>query len=231
MPRPKSTLPPAWSVNDLLKHLGGIPGERVWLTPSPGHATERDLLNVIEQGNRLCELVDGVLVEKPVGTAESFLSLRIGRFLGQFADEHDLGDVSGGDGPYRLGKGLVRLPDVAFVPWDRLPGRVYPDEPIASIVPTLAVEILSEGNTRGEIDRKLREYFLAGVLRVWVVDPKRRKVRVYTDPGTFTTLAEGQSLDGETILPGFKLSLTHLFARVAKPKRRNTGKRRKNGAS
>lgn len=224
MSRVKGALPPAWNFADLLEHLGGIPANRVRLTPPPGHATERDLLNVLDHEGALCELVDGVLVEKALGTRESFIAALLIRLLGNYADEHDLGDVTAGDGPYRLGDRLVRLPDVAFVPWEHLPGRVYPTEPIANIVPTLAVEVLSESNTQGEIDRKLREYFLAGVLRVWVVDPDRRTVRVYTDPGTFTTLKEGQSLDGETVVPGFSIPLTRLFARVAKPAR--GGKRR-----
>lgn len=227
MSRMKSVWPADWSLATLLDHLGGIPGSRVRLTPPPGHATERDLLHVLDHEDALCELVDGVLVEKAVGAQEAFLAGLILRLLGAHAEANDLGDVSPGDGPYRLGQGIVRLPDVAFVPWERLPGRVYPKDPIPDLVPTLAVEVLSESNTQGEIDRKLREYFLAGVLRVWVVDPELRTVRVYTDPGTFTTLREGQSLDGETVVPGFSVPLTRLFARVAKTARGGRGKTRR----
>jgi Uma2 family endonuclease len=227
MTRFKSVWPADWSAATLLDHLGDIPASRVRLTPPPGHAAERDLLHVLNHEDALCELVDGVLVDKPLRSREAFLAALIGRLLGSHVDEHDLGAISGADGPYRLGKGLVRLPDVAFVPWERLPGRVYPDERITSIVPTLAVEVLSESNTKGEIDRKLREYFLAGVLLVWVVDPELRTVRVYTDPETFRMLREGQSLEGETVVPGFSVPLPRLFARVAKTTRGGRGKTRR----
>src|SRR5207249_5149480 len=50
---------------DLLEWLGGIPPERVWMHPFPGTATEEDLIAILDGPNkRICELVDGVLVEK-----------------------------------------------------------------------------------------------------------------------------------------------------------------------
>ena len=58
---------------------------------------------------------------------------------------------------------MVRIPDVAFVSWDRLPGGKRPNGPIPHLVPDLVVEMLSKSNTKREMDRKLREYFEAGV--------------------------------------------------------------------
>jgi hypothetical protein len=46
---------------DLRKRLGGIPLERIWFHPAPGTATEKDVVEVEERENRLCELVDGTL--------------------------------------------------------------------------------------------------------------------------------------------------------------------------
>ncbi|HEV3167670.1 MAG TPA: hypothetical protein VGZ22_26940 [Isosphaeraceae bacterium] len=70
------------TVADLIEHLGGIPARRVWLRPAPGTATEADVIAIEERENRLCELVDGVLVEKDMGFLESFLALELGRLLG-----------------------------------------------------------------------------------------------------------------------------------------------------
>jgi Uma2 family endonuclease len=228
MPRKKSILR-FENFGELLHDLGDIPPDRIRLNPPPGQATERDLLRLNARTNRLYELVDGVLVEKVMGTPESFLALRIGRFLGDYADEHDLGDVAGADATLRLLPGLVRLPDVSFVSWDQLPGRMYPREQIPDLAPDLAVEVISPGNTRGEIKRKLKEYFLADVRLVWVVDPKKRTVQVYTAPDQSIVLTEDQILDGGEVLPGFKLPLRKMFARVPaasgrpKPRRRNGG--------
>jgi Uma2 family endonuclease len=106
----------------------------------------------------------------------------------------------------------VRIPDVAFVSWERLPGRRIPSEPIPDLAPDLAVEVLSPGNTPGEMARKRQEYFAAGVQLVWIVDPVARTVAVYTAPEQSTVLQAAQTLAGEPVLPGFTLPLRRLFA-------------------
>src|SRR5262249_8918228 len=59
---------------DLVDRLGEIPLERIRLHPPPGEATEEDLIAALEAPRkRICELVDGVLVEKPMGTREAIL--------------------------------------------------------------------------------------------------------------------------------------------------------------
>jgi Uma2 family endonuclease len=110
--------------------------------------------------------------------------------------------------------GLVRLPDVGFVSWDRLPGRRVPDEPIPNVVPDLAVEVLSPSNTAREMSRKRGEYFRAGVRLVWEIDPRTRTARVYTSETVFTDLTAGDELDGDPVLPGFRLPLAVLFAEL-----------------
>ena len=127
-----------------VKQLGGIPLHRILMKPAPGTATESDLLRLLEAPRkRICELVDGILVEKPMGTKDALLAGFIIHLFFDFLDEHDLGIVVGADGPLRLRLGLVRIPDVCFISWDRLPGGELPDEAIAGVVPDLAVEVLS----------------------------------------------------------------------------------------
>jgi Uma2 family endonuclease len=209
------------TLDDVLEHLGGVNPKRVRLVPSPGKATEKDLLKLNRRKERLYELVDGVLVEKVMGYRESFLASILAHLLHSFLDQNDLGAVTVGDGPVGLGPKLVRLPDVAFVSWDQFPGGTIPPTPIPDLAPDLAVEVLSESNTRGEMQRKLKDYFLAGVRLVWYIDPERRTVAVYTAPDQVRLLRESQTLDGGTVLPGFTLPLKALFARLeSTPKKR-----------
>ncbi len=196
------------TVAELLHRLGDVPADRVRLQPSPGTATERDLLR---PEGRLCELVEGVLVEKAMGFAESLLVVELILALGSFVKAHRLGMVTGADGMVRLFPGLVRIPDVAFFSWDRIPGDVAPSEPVPALAPDLAVEVLNRGNTKREMERKLREYFEAGVRLVWMIDPKTRTARIFTSPEASTRLGEGQRLDGGDVLPGFALPLGELF--------------------
>src|SRR6202022_2766777 len=123
----------------------------------------QDVLDVERKQNRLCELVDGTLVEKVMGVPESLLAVFLCRVLDTFTDDRKLGMVTGPDGMMRLFPGMVRIPDVAFVSAERLPGRLTPTEPLPGLVPDLVVEVLSPSNTRAEMARKRSDYFRAGV--------------------------------------------------------------------
>ena len=89
----------------------------------------------------------------------------------------------GSDGTLRLMPGLVRIPDVSFISWDRLPTRQHPTVAIPDLVPDLAVEVVSVGNTKAEMKRKVREYLDAGCRIIWLVDPRKRIVEVITVAG------------------------------------------------
>ena len=200
---------------DLLEQLGGIAPDRVRFRPAPGTATEEDVLAIRNSAERrLCELVDGVLVEKAMGFRESYLASVLITILLTFVRPRNLGLVTAPDGTMRLAPGLVRIPDVAFISWDRLPNRRMPTEPIPDLAPDLAVEVLSAGNTPGEMARKRQDYFAAGVQVVWQVDPNTRTVEVFTAPNQSTVLHAAQTLEGGTVLPGFTLPLQVLFGEL-----------------
>ncbi|MFO0821768.1 MAG: Uma2 family endonuclease [Gemmataceae bacterium] len=201
------------TLGDLLVSLGRISPMRVFITPTPGTATVWDVARLLDRDKRLVELVDGTLVEKVYGIVKSVMGVQIGYLLSNWNEQAGkVGWVAGASGPFRLGKKLVRIPDVSFTRWTRLQGRKVPTESVPLLAPTLAVEVLSEGNTRLEMERKLKEYFLAGVLLVWLVDPKRRTVRVFTSPDDVTELGVRDTLDGGDVLPGFAVPVARLFA-------------------
>jgi len=207
-----SHLAGSWTAADLVQRFGAIPLRRVRHDPAPGTATEDDVVAIHDREDRLYELVDRTLVEKTVGTYESYLAMMLGRMLGNFIVDHNLGVVLGPDGMIRLAPGLVRIPDVSFLSWARLPNRRMPDQAIADVISDLAIEVISHGNTHEEMDRKLHEYFGGGMRLVWYVYPQTREVRVYSAPNDSDLLTVEQILDGSDVLPGFSLPLAELFA-------------------
>jgi len=211
---PIAILPEIQTLADLLDRLGGIPLDRIRFHPAPGLAVEADVVEAEERDNRLCELIDGVLVEKHAGFRESILAVALASLLSQHVRHGNLGFVSGTDGMMRLFPGLVRIPDAAFVSWGSIPGGRLPAEPVPDLVPDLAVEVLSSSNTPREIQRKLEEYFDSGVKLVWIVDPEPRTVAVYTAPGEFRLFQSSESITGGSVLPGFVLSLADLFSEL-----------------
>jgi hypothetical protein len=91
-----------WTAVDLVERLGPIPLDRIRTNPPPGSATERDVIEIHDRENRLCELLDGTLVEKTAGCFESYLAMKLGCFLATFIQDNDLGIVLGADGMVRL---------------------------------------------------------------------------------------------------------------------------------
>lgn len=76
------------------------------------------------------------------------------------------------------------------------------------------IEVLSDTNTKREMDRKRKQYFQAGVSLVWYIDPMTRAAHAFTSPTDGTEFDENGVLDGGCTLPRFQLSLRELFDRA-----------------
>ena len=196
----------------LLERLGDVPADRVRLDPFPGTGTWEDVDRVRRETGKLCELIDGTLVEKAMSDWTGYLGLEIGALLWTFVKPRRLGVCHGSDGFFHFGDDL-RAPDTSFTPKERRRGgllrRGYSDVP-----PALVVEVLSPRNTRREMELKRDTYFAHDVLRVWEVDEDAAGplVRVYDGPDSCVTLRSGDTLTGDPVLPGFAVAVADLFA-------------------
>jgi Uma2 family endonuclease len=193
--------------------LADIPPERILLHPWPGSATEADLVALaVGEPKCLCELIDGTLVEKAVGTPSSNFGIFLVELLSAYVRTRNLGVLTMADGMFRLFAGRVRMPDIAYISWDRLPGRQRPTEPVWDVAPNLAIEILSPLNTPGEMRRKRDDFFATDVQLVWEIDPVARTVAVFTRPDApDAVLAVPAVLDAAPVLPGVTPPLADLF--------------------
>jgi len=199
---------PRKTIAELLQELGDIPAERVRLFPYPGTATEDDAIR-INESERICELIDGTIVEKAVSLPADYLGTLVAHLLMTFVLPRKLGMVVSASGLFRMIHGNLREPDVSFTRKDRLPN---PLPRVGGWCPDLCVEVLSPGNTKKEMIRKRSEYFTSGCQIVWEIDPEKRTAGVYTKSGAVSTVGIAGSLDGSEVLPGFQLSLAEVFA-------------------
>lgn len=209
-PMPTPTFMPQ-NVAELVAHVGDVPGNRIRLSPAPGTATEADLLHACEIEKRPCELIDGTLVEKPMGAIESFLAIVLSRHLGNFVEEHDLGILLGEAGMLRFSPRRIYIPDISFISWAQNPMREMHKQQVPNLHPDLAVEVLSPSNTTSEMKKKRVDYFEWGTQLVWQLDVATRTMQVFTEPEEFSTVTTNDELDGGTVLPGFALPLRKLF--------------------
>ncbi len=136
--------------------------------------------------------------------------------LYSFLKGKNLGRATASSAEYRFrnktknNKKLGRQPDIAFVRQEHLPIRFrsYPD-----LAPDLAIEIVSPNDKPYETEARIQDYQQAGVRLVWIVNPFSRTVDVYRhkEGVKLQRFVEGEELDGEAILPGFKLLVNTIF--------------------
>ena len=165
-------------------------------------------------GEMLYEVVNGQIVESfPMGAFEVNVASLIHAVLAPFAAQHRLGRaVMEMLFVLNAVAGLRRRPDVAFVSYERWPrNRRVPRTEAWDVVPDLAIEVISESNMAEEILGKIREYFEAGVRRVWVFYPTEELVYDYTSPTKNIILTRDDELDGAEVVPGFRLPLRRLY--------------------
>jgi Uma2 family endonuclease len=161
-----------------------------------------------ENKDRLFELIGGKIVEVVSNNYASMIGMLIGAVLTVFVRQRDLGWVTGADGGYWIA-GERYIPDVAFISKARQPSpsrEAYNPNP-----PDLVVEVLSPTNDPDDIRIKIVNYLRAGVT-VWLVNPDKQQIEVYTPDQSPKILMIGDTLDGGTLLPGFTLALKEIFA-------------------
>src|SRR5262245_17672232 len=165
-------------------------------------------------GDILYEVVNGEVRElPPMGAFETSLANILLGHLEPFCRDHGLGRAFMEMlFLFNRSRSLQLRPDVAFVSYGRWPrGQGVPDTAAWEVVPNLAAEVVSRSNTWDEIVEKIRNYFDAGVERVWVVSPRTEQVYVYSAPNTNRIVDRNETLEGEDIVPGFALPLAQLF--------------------
>ncbi len=173
--------------------------------------TPEDLLKLGQQG--LFELVDGRLVEKPMGALSGETATIISSTLHPFIRSRRLGELYSETTfccfPHNPTQ--VRRPDLAFVAAGRV--HLVPDDGHVPVRPDLAIEVVSPDDGVYDLDSKLRDYRLPGVPLPWVFNPAReiRQVRVFRPGRPSDELTDADTLSGEDVLPGFSAVLGDLF--------------------
>lgn len=187
------------------------------LVPRRGPMTTEALLALPDDGKQY-ELVEGRLVSMPPsGRRASRIARRLAARLGDYVDDHALGEVTGADGGYSIGPKTDLAPDVGFIRADRLPPLDSPAaDKLTTGAPDLAVEVASPNQYRPAMAAKASRYLDAGTRIVWIIWPRRAEIDVWRHSGgdaqPAATLHAGDTLDGEDVVPGFSYPVADIFA-------------------
>ncbi len=112
----------------------------------------------------------------------------------------------------RQAKDWVPAPDLTYISYERLPADWMKDE--ACPTPCeLAIEIISPGQTFGELTAKATDYLAAGVLRAWIVDTQARSITVFYPDAPPKTCTGEMSL-ADPIFPELQLTPERVFQKA-----------------
>jgi Uma2 family endonuclease len=175
--------------------------------------TAEELLALPSGMGKRYELLAGELrVMSPAGWVHGEIVANIADLVGAFIRQHKLGRRFGAETGFLLRRDpdTVRAPDFAFIANEHLP-KAKPTEAFWPGAPDLAVEVLSPGDTTGEVAEKVKEWLAAGCAAVWVVDPKLKTVTMYRSLADIEIRTTGETLAGDPIIPGFTCQVDELF--------------------
>lgn len=135
----------------------------------------------LPQSNERYEFVEGQLkLKMSPKYKHSTLQLVLLLLLNHWCDEQLCGRVRPEWGVVlqRRQEDWVPVPDLIYVSYERLPVEWEEDE-ACPVLPELVVEIISPGQTFGEMTQKATDYLQAGIDRVWIVDPLAQSVTIF----------------------------------------------------
>jgi Uma2 family endonuclease len=159
------------------------------------------------------ELVDGRLVEVPMGTESAYVGGELHRRMSNHCVTSNLGWVFPSDAGYRCfphRPRLLRKPDVSFVRAGRFPGN-RPPRGDSRLAPDLVVEVVSPNDLAEDVQEKVTDYLTAGVRLVWVVYPTSRMAVEYRPGGVANWVPEQGELDGRDVVNGFRCKLAEIL--------------------
>ncbi len=162
------------------------------------------------------ELVRGKLKKyMPAGNLHGIIALKIGRIIGNFVEENNLGVVVAAETGFLISHNpdTVRAPDSAFIGKEKLAKhgiteKFFPD------APDLAVEVVSPNDRKKDIEDKVQDYLAAGVNLIWIIYPQKQFVVVHRQSKIVSILFETDEIEGEEVLPNFRLPLEKLFGNL-----------------
>jgi Uma2 family endonuclease len=176
--------------------------------------TDAELMALPKDGAKR-ELLKGEIVLSPTGSEHGWIAVRITSALEHHVRHGRLGLVFDSSTGFRLTPDDLLTPDAAFVAKERLAGMRRVPRGFFQGAPDLVVEVLSPSDSVDSVHEKMARFFAHGCRLAWVINPAEKTALVYRGSTADRLLKTGDTLDGEDVVPGFRLPLAELFAELA----------------
>ncbi|MEH1790754.1 MAG: Uma2 family endonuclease [Nostoc sp.] len=179
--------------------------------------TLQEFLNLPSgEGDITCELIDGQAIPK---MSPKFFHAKLTRVLLNLIEQscEGKGEVcpEWAVALTRRGRDWMPIPDILYISYERLPAN-WDENEACPVPPDLVIEIISPGQTFGQMAAKAKDYLDAKVLRVWVLDSKARSITVfYPDAAPQTYM--GEDLLTDSLFEGLEFTVEQVFQKAKIP--------------
>jgi Uma2 family endonuclease len=169
--------------------------------------TKAEFWSLADASDLTYELIDGIAVPK---MSPKYFHARSTLALVKILDPWSDGrGRTGIEWAFDLSEDFTPVPDLLYVSFDRLP-ESWNENAACPVPPELAIEIISLGQTFGQMTQKAGYYLTGGVLQVWVVDPEAKSVTVfYPDRAPITYMNDAVITD--ELFPELSVAVDRLF--------------------
>ncbi len=157
------------------------------------------------------EIVYGELRERAMPSPmHGRIQAKIAAKLLIFVEENNLGVVYT-ETLFQFAENLARVPDIAFISFERFPESGEEKGSRWHLAPDLAIEVISPTDDYEDVQEKITEYFTFGVKQVWIISPESKTLTVYHTRKQVTILSADDELICQDVLPNFRLRLSEIF--------------------
>ena len=162
------------------------------------------------QSNERCEFVDGEAIPKVspkrfhAGVQKALIKL-----LDNWAQPRGHFYPEWGVILKRRGQDWAPIPDLTYISFERLSAD-WLEDAACPVPPDLAIEIISPDQTFGEMTEKATDYLTAGVLRVWIIDPKVQSITVFA-PDSSPITYRGDRVLSDRLFSDLQLTAQQVF--------------------
>lgn len=140
------------------------------------------------------------------GNAEIITQLR------NWVATHGSGHAYDSSAGFYLSDGSMLSPDASYLKAEtRAKITKLGRKRIPHICPDFIIELISESDTLASSKKKMSRWMENGVLLGWLVEPKKRRVWVYSSDASEPTVASGNLLSGSGPVEGFRLNLDKVW--------------------
>lgn len=153
-----------------------------------------------------------IIIMSPSGYRSSAINSELNYLVKEWNKKNKLGIVSDSNGGFYLPSGAMRIPDVAWIPNERYSQfSELEQSKFLYYCPDFVIELKSPSDRINLLKAKMVEWIENGCRLAWLIDPDAEEAYVYR-PGKPVQEIKGfgNVLEGEDVLPGFKLLLSDI---------------------